>query len=327
MNRRAFIAGLGSAAAWPVVARAQQPAMPVIGILAIGSPQSDAYRMSALRHGLSDVGYAEGQNVAIEYRWTENQPDRLPELAVDLARLKVSLIAAIGLTPAVLAAKAATTTIPVVFAIGGDPIKFGLVTSLNRPERNLTGVTFLVSTLVSKQLELLRETVPNAKAVGFLANRDNPNAESERRELLSAIEGTGGRLIAAPVGRGESDMQSAFAKLEQEGVDALCVEGDYFLLSSADQVVNLAAHYSLPTIYSARDFVSKGGLLSYGSSRGEAYRLMGSYAGRILKGEKPADLPVQRSVKVELALNLKTAKSLGITFPLSLIGRADEVIE
>jgi putative ABC transport system substrate-binding protein len=326
VRRRKFLTGLGGAAAWPVVARGQQRAIPVIGMLGIGTPQSDAYRLTAFRQGLGDLGYVEGQNVAIEYRWADMQPDRLPELAADLARLKVTLIAALGLTPAALAAKAATTTIPVIFAVGGDPIKFGLVSSLSRPEGNLTGVTFLVSTLLGKQLDLLKETIPNAKTIGFLANRDNPNAESEQRELLSAMHGAGERLVAAMVGR-DSDLQSGFTMLEREGVDALCVESDYYLLSTVEQIVALTALHSLPTIYSAREFVTQGGLMSYGTSRTEAYRIMGNYAGRILKGERAANLPVQQSVKVELVLNIKTARSLGITFPLSLLGGADEVVE
>jgi putative tryptophan/tyrosine transport system substrate-binding protein len=326
LRRREFVTLLGAAAAWPLAARAQQAAMPVIGFLGSESPESEAFRVAAFRKGLSEAGYIEGRNVAFEYRWAHGQYDRLAALASDLARLQVSVIAAIGLTPAALAAKAATASTPIVFAVGGDPVRLALVASLNRPGGNLTGVSFLVSMMGPKRLEILHEAVPNATAIGFLANPNDPYVESETTEMQAAATTVGQKFLVVKAGI-DSDLETAFAKLMQQRVGAVCVEANQFFLSRRDRLVELTARHGLPAIYSAREYVVAGGLMSYGTPLADAHRLMGIYAGRILKGEKPADLPVQQSVKVELVMNMKTAKALGLTFPITLLGRADEVIE
>jgi putative ABC transport system substrate-binding protein len=327
VKRREFITLLGSAAAaWPLAAGAQQPAMPVIGFLGSESPESEAFRVTAFRKGLNEAGYIEGRNVAFEYRWAHGQYDRLAALASDLVRLQVSVIAAIGLAPAALAAKAATTTIPIVFAVGGDPVKLGLVASLNRPGGNLTGVSFLVSMMEPKRLEILHEAVPNATVFGFLVNPNDLYAESGTSEMEAAAASLGRKLLVAKASV-ESELEAVYAKLMQQRVAALCVEADQFFLSRRDRLVALAARHRLPVIYNAREYVAAGGLMSYGTPLSDAHRLMGIYVGRILKGEKPADLPVQQSVKVEFVINMKAAKALGLTFPITLLGRADEVIE
>lgn len=325
MRRREFVAGAGSVvAAWPVVARAQDK--PVIGLLGSETPEFDAYRVSAFRQGLSESGYVEGRNVVFEYYWAEHHFDRLPALAGRLLDRRVALIVGIGTTPAAVAAKTATKTIPVVFVVVGDPIKLGLVESLNRPGGNLTGVSFLVSLMAAKRLQVLHEIVPGASLIGFLVNPNSPNAETDTKDAILAAETVGSKVIVRAV-NAESDLDAAVAALVQQRVGALTLAPDQLFFDHREQVVTLATRSTLPAIYPLREFVDAGGLVSYGTSISEAFQQAGVYAGRILKGEKPGDLPVQQAVKVELVINLKTAKALGITLPLSLIGRADEVIE
>jgi putative tryptophan/tyrosine transport system substrate-binding protein len=321
MRRREFIGLVGGAVAWSFNAGAQQTAIPVVGFLAIGSPESDGFRVAAFVQGLEHMGYVEGRNVAFEYRWAQEEYDAMPSLAADLVNRRVALIAAIGVTPAALAAKAATATIPIVIMIGGDPVSFGLVASLNRPGGNVTGVTSLTSQLVAKQIEVLHETVPT-----LLVNPKNPNAESDVKEVQAAAEVIGRKLVIVNA-NAERDLEAAFTTLIEQRVGALSVDSDRFFTSRREQILALAAQYRLPAIYSLRDFVTSGGLMSYGPNIADGYRQAGIYAGRILKGENPANLPVQQSTKFELVINLKTAKALGLTFPLSLLGRADEVIE
>jgi putative tryptophan/tyrosine transport system substrate-binding protein len=324
VNRRNLITLLGGAAAWPLAARAQQPAMPVIGFLNGASPKAYALNVTGFLQGLKD-GYIEGQNVAMEYRWAEGQYDRLPGMVADLVRRQVAVIAA-GSLPAALAAKAATTTIPIVFSIGVDPVEFGLVASLNRPGGNVTGVTNLGQELGSKQLEVLRELVPTATVMAALVNPINPNSDTHSKDLQAAARTLGLELHVLHAST-ERDFDPVFATLAQLRTSGLVIGTDAFFVSRRDQIVALAARHAVPTIYVLREFAAAGGLLSYGSSITDAYRLVGVYTGRILKGDKPADLPVQQSTKVELILNLKTARALGLTIPLSLLGRADEVIE
>jgi putative ABC transport system substrate-binding protein len=328
MRRREFITLLGSVAAsaicWPFAARAQQPAMPVIGFLNSRSPNDSADSVAAFRRGLAEVGFVEAQNVAIEYRWAEGRYERLPAMAAGLVDRQVTAIAAAFL-PAARAASVATTKIPIVFNVGGDPVKLGLVASLNRPGGNLTGVSQFAVTLEAKRLQLLHELAPQATAVAFLVNPANPNTESDTRDMQAAarILGLQLHLINAD---SQSDLDAVFAALVQR-TGGLVVQADSFFNSRRDQLAALAVRNALPAIYDERNYAVAGGLMSYGGSQTDAYRQVGIYTARILKGEKPADLPVQQSTKVELVINLKTAKTLGLTFPITLLGRADEVIE
>jgi putative tryptophan/tyrosine transport system substrate-binding protein len=327
MQRRDFIMLIGGATlAWPLAARAQQPALPVVGFLGSGSPSSDAFRAAAVQQGLIEAGYVDRRNVAFEYRWAEDQYERLPALAAELVGREVAVIISIGGVSSAVAAKSATATIPIVFATGGDPVKLGLVASLNRPGGNITGVSFLTQSLVAKEFEVLHETIPRAALIGILVNPTTTNSEPETKSVLAAAESVGQKLLVVQA-HTDSELEAAFVTLVQQHSGALIVLGDAFFLSRRDKLVELAAHQSMPTIYNLREYTVAGGLMSYGTSITEAHRIAGLYAGRILKGEKPADLPVQQSTKVELVINLKTAKTLGIAIPLPLQGRADEMIE
>jgi putative ABC transport system substrate-binding protein len=326
MRRRDFISLLGGAAAWPVAARAQQPAMPVVGYLSSESLAESVPFVAPFRQGLSEAGYVEGQNVTIEYRWADDQYDRMAALAADLVRRRVNVIAATGGSVSPLAAKAATTTIPIVFLIGADPIALGLVASLNRPGGNLTGVTNFGSELTPKLLELLRELVPSATVIAALVNPKNASAESQSRDLQAAAHTLGLQLHVLHASN-ERDLDTAFAALVQLRASALVIGADGFFRGRSAQLAALTVRHAVPAIYQFRDFVAAGGLISYGTDRAVLSRLAGIYTGRVLKGEKPADLPVQQSTKVELIINLRTARALGLTVPLALLARADEVIE
>jgi len=326
MRRREFMMLVGSAAAWPLMARAQQR-MPVIGFLGSSSPDSYAQPVRAFRQGLSETGYIEGRNVAIEFRWADGQNDRLPALAADLVRRQVSVIAAPGSTPAALAAKAATATIPIVFQVGIDPIAAGLVTSLARPGGNITGVTNINTELVSKRLELLRELVPKATIVALLVNPTSPEiTQAVSTDLQSTVRNLGLQLHILQAST-ERDFDEVFTTLTQLRVGALVIAPDAFFISRSEKLGALTASHAVPAITQFREFVVAGGLMSYGGSFTEPTRQVGIYTGRILKGEKPADLPVHQPMKVELVINLKTAKALGVTVPQSVLNRADEVIE
>jgi putative ABC transport system substrate-binding protein len=327
MRRRDLIIGLGGAVVWPLAAHAQQKAMPVIGVLSTASPSwSSGPVMGAVRQGLSEAGYVEGQNLAIEYRFAEGHYDRLLALATDLVGRKVDVIVSTSGTPAALAAKSATSTVPIVFRGGADPVGEGLVASLARPGGNLTGVAFVVDELTPKRLELLSELVPRAGAIALLMNPNNATAERVIREVQDAARTKGLQLYVLKAGS-ESEIDTAFAFLVQMHADALVVGADPFLSSRREQFVALASRHAVPAIYAWREFADAGGLISYGSSLTTAYRLVGIYAGKVLKGAKPADLPVEQPTKFELVINLKTAAALGLTVPPSILARADEVIE
>ena len=324
IHRREFIVG-GAAAAWPVMARAQQPKMPVVGFLNGGSPEGYAPMVEAVRQGLKEAGYVEGQNFAIEFGWAEGKYERLKALASDMIRRQVDVIAATS-TPAALATKALTSTIPIVFTTGADPVELGLVASLNRPGGNVTGVSFLVNELTSKQFEMLHKLLPKASLFGFLVNPDVAFAKSQIKDAEGAARSLGHRLLVLTA-KTEREIDAAFNTLVQRKADGLVTISEPFLNSRRDQLVELAARHSLPALYPVRDYVAAGGLVSYGSSIVGAYREVGVYTGRILKGEKPADLPVVRPTKLELVINLKTAKTLGIEIHPQLLATADEVIE
>jgi putative tryptophan/tyrosine transport system substrate-binding protein len=326
IGRRKFLATLGgAAAAWPLAARAQQPAIPAIGYLNNGSPESDVPRLTGLRQGLNQTGYIEGRNVVIEYRWAGNQADRLAALAADLVQRRVAVIVSPG-PVATLAAKAATTNIPIVFVVGADPVQLGLVASLNRPGGNLTGFNNVNLELGAKGLALLRELVPGTETIGFLENPNNPTFELTTRDVLAAapVMGLTVQTLKASTDR---EIDAAFASLVQARTGALLVGSDFLFNSRIEQVTALAARYAIPTMYPVREFVVAGGLMSYGTSLADMYRHVGSYAGRILKGTKPADLPVIQATKLELIINLKTAKALRLQIPDRLLALADEVIE
>jgi ABC-type uncharacterized transport system substrate-binding protein len=326
MRRREFIAVLGgSAAVWPLAARAQQPsALPVVGFLSSRSPDSNA--VTAFHQGLKETGHIDGQNVAVEYRWAEGHYDRLPELATEFVGRSVAVIAAVGGEPTPQAAEGATRTIPIVFATASDPVGAGLVASLNRPGGNATGVTIFGSTIIAKRLELLRELVPTANLIGILVNQSNPNTEAETKDIETAARELGQRFYVVRAST-EHDLDAAFVTLVQQGAGALLVGADQFFTDRRDQIVALAIHARIPAIYHLRDFATAGGLISYGNSLADLYRQVGNYVGRILKGERPADLPVVQPTNFELVINLKAAKALGLTVPLTLQVAADEVIE
>jgi putative tryptophan/tyrosine transport system substrate-binding protein len=326
MKRREFIAGLGSAAAWPMAARAQQPALPVVGYLSGTTESTNAVAVRALRQGLGDHGFVEGRNIEILYRWAELQADRLPALAADLVRRRVAVIVAAPSNATALAAKSATATIPIVFVIGADPVELGLVASLNRPGGNVTGTTYFSEGLTPKHLELLHEIVPAVTLIGFLVNPATPKVEARIREaeIAARILGVGLMILNASA---PSEIENVFAILAEQRVGAVLVGSDLLFGVQTQQLAALAARYAVPAIYPNRLNVEAGGLISYGTNRHDPYRLAGTYAGRILKGEKPSDLPIQQSTKIELLINMKTAKALGLAIPQSILLRADEVIE
>jgi putative ABC transport system substrate-binding protein len=326
MRRRDFIKGVaGSAFTWPIATRAQQPGMPIVGFLSARSQKDSMNLAPAFRAGLGEIGYNEGQNVTIEYRWAEGHYDRLPEFAGELLAHRVAAIVASSSAGA-LAAKAATSAIPIVFLTGEDPVQLGLVSTLNRPTGNVTGVTVLTNTLAPTQLQLLREVVPTATLIGFLANPMNPITETDVREVKSAASATRQQILVVNA-RNDGELETAFTALVQQHAGALLVMSDPFLLSRPQKIAALAARNALPVMHQFREFPAAGGLMSYGTDIADGYRQLGIYAGKILKGTKPADLPVQQSVKVELVVNVKTANALGITFPEAILQRADEVIE
>jgi putative ABC transport system substrate-binding protein len=327
MQRREFLTILGGTAIWPLAARAQQPPLPVIGFLSSASPDLYAIRLRAFHQGLKDAGYVEGQNVAVEYRWAEGQNNRLPVLAAELVHRQVDVIVAGGGTPSAVAAKAATATIPIVFAVGVDPVALGLVTSLNRPGGNLTGITNMNVEVGPKRLELLRELIPTATSIALLVNPTSPNLAEPFTRAMKAAASTLGLQLHVLQASTEQDFDRVFAALAQSRANALVIMPDVFFDTKSEQLAALTLRHAVPAIFQFRPFVVAGGLMSYGSNETDNYRLLGTYTGRVLKGEKPADLPVVQSTKVELILNLKTAKALGLTVPLPLIGRADEVIE
>jgi putative tryptophan/tyrosine transport system substrate-binding protein len=326
MRRREFITLLGGAAAgWPLAARAQQPAMPLIGFLSHGYPRGFAPMVAGFHEGLRETGYVQGQNVAIEYRWAENQFDQLPALAADLARRQVAAIFTNG-PPSTRAAKGETATIPIVFSMGEDPIKEGIVASLNRPGGNVTGFSYFTNQLFGKRMALLTEIVPGAAAFAFLVNPTNPNADPDARDAQLAAAALGRKLEVLTAST-EADFEKAFATIVQRQIGALCVGTDAFFMDRREQLVALAVRHALPAIYDRREFAAAGGLVSYGASQVDSWRQGGNYIGRILKGETPNNLPVQQSTKIDFVINLKTAKALGLDIAPMVVARADEVIE
>jgi putative tryptophan/tyrosine transport system substrate-binding protein len=326
VKRREFITLLGGAAVtWPLAARAQQAAIPVIGFLDAASLETEVRGLAEFRKGLSEIGYVEGQNVMIVYRSAEGQADRLPALAADMVQRRVAVIVTVANNAAV-AAKATTTTIPIVFTVGGDPIKMGLVDSLNRPGGNITGVSFLSSDIIAKMLEALHELMPKAARIAALVNPTNQNAAADTKEAEAAARTLGLELQVLNASNGR-EIDDAFALLVERRAAALLIEGDPFFIGRMKQLVVLTARHAIPAIYQGRDFPDAGGLISYGANRSDALRLAGGYTGRILKGERPVDLPVQLATKLELVVNLNTAKALGLEVPATLLARADEVIE
>jgi ABC-type uncharacterized transport system substrate-binding protein len=328
MNRREFITLLGgAAAAWTVAARAQQPAMPVIGLLYAGSPETSPTGIAAFRQGLSETGYIEGRNLAIEYCWAHNEHDRLPGLAADLVRRRVAVIATPRATASALAAKSATTTIPIVFGIGTDPVKTGLVAAFNRPGGNVTGIITLFSELGGKRFGLLHELVPGAARFAVLVNPHNPIAAENSIKDAQSAASVIGRTIEVVIASTYRDIDTVFASLGPKGIDALVVNPDPLFLTRRVQLATLAARHLVPAIYSNREYTEVGGLMSYGPSDVDRHRQVGIYVGRILNGEKPADLPVQQLTKFDLVINLQTARALGLEVPPMLLARADEAIE
>ncbi|HET8920059.1 MAG TPA: ABC transporter substrate-binding protein [Xanthobacteraceae bacterium] len=325
MLRREFIGILGATALCPLAARAQQPAKPVVGFLYVGKADVDAYLGAAFRSGLSETGYTDGQNVTVEYQWAGGDIDRLASLAAELVHRQVTVIAACS-TPAALAAKATGTTIPIVFETAGDPIKLGLVKSLNHPGDNVTGVTQLSSELISKRLGLLHELIPAGKVVGLLVDQADPRAEAQVADMNEAARGLGLQMAIIPI-RNEDEIDKAFANISQVGARGLLVGTGEFLRRRAEQIVRLAAQQNLPAIYQYREFAKVGGLISYGTSLVDSYRQAGVYTGRVLKGEKPGEIPVLQAAKFDLVINLKTAKALSLTIPPGVLAIADEVIE
>jgi putative tryptophan/tyrosine transport system substrate-binding protein len=328
VKRREFITLFGGATAWPLVAHAQQPILPVVGYLSTGSPEADAAPvLAAFRKGLSEMSFVEGRNVVIEYRWANFRYEQLPAMAAELAQRPVAVIAAIGGTPTGLAAKAATSTVPIVFYLGIDPVKFGLVASLNHPGGNVTGIAALQAELVAKRIEFLHELVPGARVAALLANPNNPYTEPEAREVQDAARSMGLGELQILRASSASEIDAAFRKIPQLHVDTLIVSADLFLLSQRKQIVAAANQYNLPTMYPWREYVSAGGMVSYGPSLSESFRLVGVYTGKILRGAPPAELPVEQTSKVDLVINLKATRAFQVSVPIPVMGRADEVIE
>jgi ABC-type uncharacterized transport system substrate-binding protein len=327
MRRREFIAGLGGAVVWPLAARAQQPGVPVVGVLSGASLEQARNQVTGFFQGLGKTGYIEGRNVAVEYRWANGDNAQLPALATDLVRRQVSVIAVLGSTPGALAAKAATQRIPIVYAIGTDPVQVGLAASLARPGGNLTGATNIVVELLAKCLSVMHELVPAASTIAVLLNPANvPQFETERRNVESASRALGVNIVMLQASL-PTDVEPAFARLVQQRASALVVSGETFFSTQRDRIIALAARHVVPTMSPYREYALAGGLVSYASDPMELFRIAGTYAGRILMGEKPADLPVQQPARVELVINLKTAKALGLTVPETLLATADEVIQ
>jgi len=326
MQRREFITFIGGATAWPLTARAQQSSMPVVGFIHTLSPENVPHFVPAFRQGLNEAGFVEGQNVAIEYRWAHGQYGRLPELAADLVRRKVAVIAALGGEPSPQIVMAATHTIPIVFATNGDPLREGLVASLNRPGGNATGVTIFGAAAVTKRMQLLHEVVPQAAIIDFLMNPNNPNGDLEMKAAQTAARSLGKEILVLRASN-ESELDAAFATMAQQRGAALLGASDTFLFGRRDKIISLAAHYRIPAIYYLREFAEVGGLMAYGNRITDAYRVVGNYVGRILKGEKPTKLPVVQSTKFEFVINLQTARALGIEVPPGVLSIADEVIE